>query len=97
VRLIIRRQGDLTSFQVSDTGIGMAPEQLERLFLPFEQADGSTTTVTPPATGKRLSRCCGSSLILRFSSSTCLRTMASSPRVVRCCHTSEQRITRPRA
>jgi len=29
--------------QVSDTGIGMAPEVLERIFLPFEQADNSTT------------------------------------------------------
>ena len=28
---------------VADTGIGMAPETLERLFTPFEQADSSTT------------------------------------------------------
>jgi PAS domain S-box-containing protein len=35
--------GDDICFRVMDAGIGMTPEQVERLFLPFEQADSSTT------------------------------------------------------
>ncbi|MEG4943173.1 PAS domain-containing protein [Microcoleus sp. F4-D5] len=34
---------DFLVFQVTDTGIGMTPEQQERLFQPFTQADNSTT------------------------------------------------------
>jgi two-component system sensor histidine kinase/response regulator len=30
-------------FLIADTGIGMTPQQVERLFKPFTQADGSTT------------------------------------------------------
>jgi signal transduction histidine kinase len=32
-------------FAVADTGIGVTPEQKSRLFIPFEQADNSTTRV----------------------------------------------------
>jgi len=35
--------GDRIVFRVSDTGIGMSPEQLARIFQPFVQADDSTT------------------------------------------------------
>ena len=42
---LLERQGDhlLLRFAVSDTGVGLAPEQIARLFQPFEQADSSTT------------------------------------------------------
>ena len=40
----IRRKGsDWVEFRVSDTGIGMSADQMERLYSPFMQADASTT------------------------------------------------------
>jgi signal transduction histidine kinase/DNA-binding response OmpR family regulator len=36
-------QGNFIDFTVSDTGIGMTPEQMGRLFNAFQQADSSTT------------------------------------------------------
>ena len=35
--------GEYMIFRVSDTGVGMTPEQLERVFQPFEQGTGSTS------------------------------------------------------
>ncbi|TCJ11878.1 PAS domain S-box protein [Parasulfuritortus cantonensis] len=48
VRIVCRQvaeSGDTlrVRFEVIDTGIGITPEQRERLFQPFEQADSSTT------------------------------------------------------
>ncbi len=40
---VTRGEGALVHFQVSDTGLGIAPEVLPRLFTLFHQADGSTT------------------------------------------------------
>jgi len=42
---VIEYQGSSLKLQLSlrDTGIGMTPEALERIFAPFEQADNSTT------------------------------------------------------
>jgi len=37
------RDGVVLEFSVSDTGIGLTPEQQTRLFMPFTQADASTT------------------------------------------------------
>jgi cell cycle sensor histidine kinase DivJ len=40
VALCVTRSADAVTFAVADTGIGIAPEDLERLGRPFEQIDG---------------------------------------------------------
>lgn len=43
VHLDIRETANQVILEVSDTGIGMSPMQLEKLFQPFEQVDSSNT------------------------------------------------------
>ena len=43
VRLRVVRDADWLRFDVIDSGIGIAADQLERLFCPFEQGDTTTT------------------------------------------------------
>ncbi|MBL8164968.1 MAG: response regulator [Anaerolineae bacterium] len=43
IGLEVKQQGDQVIFTVRDTGIGMSPAQVERLFADFSQADSSTT------------------------------------------------------
>jgi signal transduction histidine kinase len=66
------RTGDLISVHVQDTGIGMSPEQMSRLFDPFMQADASITrrfggTGLGLAITRRLARLMGGDVTVRSS------------------------------
>jgi signal transduction histidine kinase len=43
ITLTVKRHDDNLLIHITDTGIGIAKEQIEKLFIPFEQADQSTT------------------------------------------------------
>ena len=43
IRVAARRDGEMLQFSVADTGVGIAPENLAKLFAKFDQLDSSTT------------------------------------------------------
>ncbi len=50
VRLVIDARREVLRFEVLDTGIGIAPQDLERIFLPFERGSGGRRS-SEPGTG----------------------------------------------
>ena len=42
-----RASGDMVDIEVADTGIGIAPETVDRLFSPFDRLDADRTSETP--------------------------------------------------
>ena len=75
VRIVVRSHGVAAEtphvdIEVIDTGIGMTPDQIERLFTPFAQADATTTrrfggTGLGLAISKRIAELMGGSLTVR--------------------------------
>ena len=43
IRVTARREGEVLEISVADTGVGISPENLDRLFAKFDQLDSSTT------------------------------------------------------
>lgn len=69
VDLEARSRGGWTFFAVEDTGVGITPEMLERIFQPFVQGDGGYTRTHPGpglglTIGRRLARLMGGDLIV---------------------------------
>jgi adenylate cyclase len=73
VRLAVRADPDWVRISVADTGIGMTPEQVKRLFQEFSQADASTTrryggTGLGLAISRRLARLMGGDIQVESAS-----------------------------
>ncbi len=89
VRIVVSADRDKQqiTFRVIDTGIGMSPEQLERVFKPFTQADASTTrrfggTGLGLTISRHLARLLGGDLIARSTpgaGSEFILTLATGP------------------
>ncbi len=43
IKLSVKEENEFILFHVADTGIGMTPEQVNKIFQPFSQANASTT------------------------------------------------------
>lgn len=86
-RLVTKRGCTRLRIDVQDTGIGMTPDQLGRLFEPFSQADSSTTrkyggTGLGLAISRRLSRMLGGNLVVSSTherGSTFIVTLETGP------------------
>ncbi|MCX8999890.1 ATP-binding protein [Rhizobiaceae bacterium BDR2-2] len=51
VRFSVGYRGQIATFDIEDTGIGIPNEDLDRIFLPFERGEGSNDSAHPPGTG----------------------------------------------
>ncbi|MAU22130.1 MAG: hybrid sensor histidine kinase/response regulator [Martelella sp.] len=51
VRLTLSYRGQVATFEIEDTGIGISETDIERVFLPFERAEQPANSSRPPGTG----------------------------------------------